>query len=142
MIVTIRGKVYRVVPLHELSIRHRMQLQRELQVHEISAARTWKGLVGLVSEFAGLSKAEREDHPEGLFLYAVMIWSARVGAGEDISLLDAVDFTDDEAELFDEPGDERPNREDVRPGKSRAGGGLGAGSRSPAKARRKRRPGR
>jgi hypothetical protein len=67
----------------------------------------------LLSEFQALDKAARENHPEALFLTALTIWAARVTAGEELGLLDAVDIPAASVHWIAEPTDK------AAPGKAR-----------------------
>ena len=108
MILVIGDKHYPGVAVSELSIRHSLALQRELAVTNISSAKTWADVRALLAEFQALDKAGRENHPEALFLTAVTIWAARVTAGEEMGLLDAVDIPAASVRWIAEPGDRRP----------------------------------
>ena len=59
-----------------------------------------------------------------------MIWASRTEAGEQVSLLDAVDFPLDELEWLPEPGDHK--KKDPR--KPRAAKASGRGGERPAAA--------
>ena len=105
MILVIGDKHYPGVAVSELSIRHSLALQRELAVTNISSAKTWADVRALLAEFQALDKAGRENHPEALFLTAVTIWAARVTAGEEMGLLDAVDIPAASVRWIAEPSD-------------------------------------
>ena len=107
MILVIGDKKYPGVAVNELSIRHTLALQRELAVTNISSAKTWADVRALLSEFQALDKAERENHPEVLFLTALTIWAARVTAGEELGLLDAVDIPAAAVRWIAEPSDKK-----------------------------------
>lgn len=107
MILVIGTKHYPGVAVNELSIRHTLALQRELAVTNISSVKTWADVRALLAEFTKLSKDERENHPEALFLTAVTIWAARVTAGEELGLLDAVDIPAASVKWIAEPSDKK-----------------------------------
>ena len=107
MILVIGDKHYPGVAVNELSIRHTLALQRELAVTNISGAKTWADVRALLAEFQGLDKAARENHPEALFLTALTIWAARVTAGEEMGLLDAVDIPAASVRWIAEPSDKK-----------------------------------
>ena len=107
MILVIGTKHYPSVAVSELSIRHTLALQRELAVTNISSVKTWADVRALLAEFATLDKAGRENHPEALFLTAVTIWAARVTAGEELGLLDAVDIPAASVKWIAEPADKK-----------------------------------
>lgn len=108
MILVIGDKHYPGVAVSELSIRHSLALQRELAVTNISSAKTWADVRALLTEFQALDKAARENHPEALFLTALTIWAARVTAGEEMGLLDAVDIPAASVRWIAEPSDRQP----------------------------------
>ena len=118
MILIIGDKKYPGVAVSELSIRHSLALQRELAVTNISGAKTWADVRALLAEFTTLSKAERENHPEALFLTAVTIWAARVTAGEEMGLLDAVDIPAASVRWVAEPSDKAAPVGKARPRRS------------------------
>ena len=91
MILVIGDKHYPRVAIDELSLRHVMALQRELVLSNVSEAKTFADVRRMFAEFAEMEPAERENHPEVLFLTAVTIWATRVSAGEELSLLEAAD---------------------------------------------------
>lgn len=107
MILVIGDKHYPGVAVDELSLRHTLALQRELAVTNISSAKTWADVRALLAEFQALDKAARENHPEALFLTALTIWAARVTAGEEMGLLDAVDVPAASVRWIAEPSDKK-----------------------------------
>ena len=119
MIIVIGDQHYPLVGLEDVSLKHWLQLQRELTVTGISGARSIDEIKDTIREFAHLSRAEQLRHPEGLFLTAVTVWAARVTAGEDLSLLDAVDVSLSELRFVAEPADRKPGDD---PGKASGGG--------------------
>ena len=108
MILVIGDKKYPGVAVDELSIRHTLALQRELAVTNISSAKTWADVRALLVEFQQLDKEGRQNHPEALFLSALTIWAARVSAGEEMGLLDAVDIPAASVRWIAEPSDKAP----------------------------------
>lgn len=118
MILVIGTKHYPGVAVSELSIRHTLALQRELAVTNISSAKTWADVRGLLAEFQALDKKDRENHPEALFLTAVTIWATRVSAGEELGLLDAVDIPAASVRWIAEPSDKKAA--EAAEGKARA----------------------
>lgn len=107
-IIRIGDKSYDAIDMQDLSLRHTLALQRELAVTNISSARTWAEVQALVREFAGLSQEERVLHPESVFLTAVTVWAARVSAGEDVGLLEAVDVPLRSIQFISQPSDRKP----------------------------------
>ncbi len=111
MIVVIGDKHYPHVNIEDLSLGHVMALQRELTLTNISSAKTWADVRQLVAEYAATPEGEQPDHPEYLFLTCLVVWAARVTAGEQISLLDAVDVPVSQIKFIAEPHDKLPGPE-------------------------------
>lgn len=109
MIVVIGDKHYPHVNIEDLSLGHVMALQRELTLTNISSAKTWAEVRALVNEYA--ESPNKADHPEYLFLMSLIVWAARVTAGEQISLLDAVDVPVSQIKFVTEPHDKLPGPE-------------------------------
>lgn len=110
MILVINGKTYPGTSMSDLSLKRTLELQRELVTTGISSARTWGEIQGLMNEFMGMTPGERAHHPEALFLTALTIWAARVGSGEDLTLLDACDVPLSAVQWVAEPADSLPQR--------------------------------
>lgn len=92
MILEINHKKYRLTRLDELNLKHAMQLQAELAAHPtLTRARTWLEVRTLWQEYSSLPEQDRETHPETLFLAALTVWATRVVAGEQLSLMEAID---------------------------------------------------
>lgn len=108
MILVIDGKKYPAATISDLSLRHTLELQRELATENISRAKTWPEVRELVAEFAALpDDAARSNHPESLFLMAVTIWATRVTAGDNVTLLEAVDVPAASVKWVAEPTDQQ-----------------------------------
>jgi len=108
MILVIGDKRYPGVAIEELSIRHTLALQRELALTNISSAQTWADVRRLVADFGAMKPEDRENHPEILFMTALTIWAARVTAGEELGLLEAVDIPAASVRWVAEPSDKKP----------------------------------
>jgi hypothetical protein len=110
VIVIVGDKHYPGVQVEDLSLLNVMALQRELTLHNISRCKTWEDVQGLVSEMAALSTEDRKAHPEMLFMTCLLVWAARVSAGERVSLLDAVDVPVTQVRFVSEPQDRAPGK--------------------------------
>ena len=108
MILVIDGRHYPVVSVEDLSLRHTLALQRELVVTNISRAKTWADVKALLAEFEAMAPEDRANHPEALFLTALTVWACRVMAGDEVSLLDAVDVPASRLKWIKEPADRAP----------------------------------
>lgn len=121
MILVIDGKTYPAVTIGDLSLRHTLELQRELVTTNISSAKTWVDVQALLQEFTSLPDDQRATHPEALFLSALTIWATRVSAGEQLSLLEAVDIPTSSVQWVKEPTD-REGTEGKAPAQPKTGG--------------------
>lgn len=129
MLIEIAGKRYPLTHIEDLSLKHAMLLQRELAANpEISSLSTWGEIRWFWAEYMAMPKAERIVHPEALFLTALSVWASRVTAGEDLSLLDAVDFPAAQIRWIPEPSDRQAGEgpgKPKRPAESRGAGRPG-----------------
>ena len=105
MILVIGDKHYPSVSIDQLSLAHVLTLQRELAITNVSSAKTFADVQGLIRDFSALPAAERANHPEAVFLSAVTIWATRVSAGESLTLLEAVDVPASSVRWVAEPHD-------------------------------------
>lgn len=110
MILVIGEKKYPAASVSDLSLKRALELQAELVTTGISSARSWADVQALMESFVSLSVEERAAHPEALFLTALTIWAARVGAGEDLTLLDACNVPLSAVKWIAEPTDSLPQR--------------------------------
>lgn len=105
MILIVGDRQYPSVSIDQLSLRHVLALQRELVLTNISSAKTFADVKALVEELSALPAAQRAEHPELLFLSAVTIWATRVSAGDQLTLLEAVDLPASSVRWVAEPHD-------------------------------------
>lgn len=134
MLLQIGGKRYPVRSLEDLSLRLAAQLQHELgsgAFDRITSVRSMDELRDVLGEWGNLPKAEKVRHPEAMFLTCLTIWASRSMAGEDLTLLDAVDVPVSSVEWLAEPSD----RKESSAPKARPGGQSG-----PARKARKAKP--
>lgn len=123
MILVIGEKKYPAASVSDLSLKRTLELQRELVTTGISSARSWADVQALMESFVSLSVEERAAHPEALFLTALTIWAARVGAGEDLTLLDACNVPLSAVQWVAEPADKLPAAVGKAPARAKAAGG-------------------
>ena len=137
MILIVEGRRYPVAHIERVPIVHVLRLQAELAENPtITQVRTWRQIRQLWDDYGALkTEQEKLDHPESIFLAALMMWAARVCAGEDISLLDAAAVSPGDAHWIREPGD--LGRGDGE-GKAKSPRPTGAGAARPGKRKRKR----
>ena len=132
MIVIVGERRYEHVNIEDLSLAHVMALQRELTLVNISSCKTWADVRALVDGYQQMKPAERGNHPEFLFLVSLYVWAARVTAGEQLELLEAVDVPLAQIRFVAEPHDkveaaDSGNLTARGPRKGSAPGGAGAG---------------
>lgn len=137
MLLQIGGKRYPVRSLEDLSLRLAAQLQHELgsgAFDRITSVRSMDELRDVLGEWGNLPKAEKVRHPEAMFLTCLTIWASRSMAGEDLSLLDAVDVPMSAVEWIREPSD----RAEVSGPKAQPGARSGNARPAPRGKKRKR----
>ena len=108
MLLQIGDKRYPVRDLEQLSLRLAAQLQHELasgSFDRITSVRSMDDLRGVLGTWGNLPKAEKVRHPEAMFLTCLTVWASRAMAGEDLSLLDAVDVPMSAVDWIREPSD-------------------------------------
>lgn len=110
MIVIVGDKHYPGVQVEDLSLLNVMALQRELTLNNISRCKTWEDVQALVTEMQAIPEGDRKTHPEMLFMTSLLVWAARVSAGERVSLLDAVDVPISQLRFVNEPQDRAPGK--------------------------------
>ena len=137
MLLQIGDKRYPVRDLEQLSLRLAAQLQHELAsgtFDRITSVRSMDDLRGVLGTWGNLPKAEKVRHPEAMFLTCLTVWASRAMAGEDLSLLDAVDVPMSAVEWIREPSD----RQEAPGPKARPGGQSGHARQAPRRAKGKR----
>lgn len=116
MIVVIGDKHYPGVQPEDLSLLNIMVLEQELTLWPVSRCKTFKDVMELWAEVTNIKdKVAAENHPEMRFLTGLMVWMARVSAGERIGFIDAIDvpiMKDGKKHLqfIDEPRDRLPGK--------------------------------
>lgn len=109
MLMEIGGKRYPLTNIEDLTLKQSMLLQREMNAHpEMTSIRSLRELREVLADYAELIPEAQEAHPESVFLLAVTVWATRIAAGEDLSLLDAVDVPISQIHWIVEPGDKKP----------------------------------
>ncbi len=145
MLIEIDGRRYPMRSIEDLELRHIAKLQFELRSGEfdgITSLRTVDDIRAALAGWTKLSKAERKTHPDGVFLTCFAVWSARVLAGEDLTLMEAISVPAASLRMITEPedlkGDDGKGGEGEGKARTRRPVGSGGGAR-PGKQRRKRR---
>lgn len=122
MQLEIGGKRYPVKRIEDLTLKHIAQFQFEMgsgQFDGITTLRTLNDVKQAMGAWGNLPKAEQDGYPDALFLTCFTVWAARALAGEDITLMDAIDVPASSLRWVAEPSD-RPN---PQPGKAHGSGG-------------------
>ena len=136
MLLQIGEKRYPVRNLDDLSLKLAAQLQHELgsgEFDRITSVRSMDELRDLLGEWGNLPKAEKVRHPEGMFLTCLTIWATRSMAGDDLSLMDAVDVPMSSVDWIREPSDRQET-----PGPKAQAGRSGNARPAHRKGKRKR----
>ena len=135
MLIEIDGRRYPVKRIEDLELRHIAQLQFELgsgQFDGITSLRTIDDIKRAMGEWGSMPKAERARHVDGIFLTCFTVWAARVMAGEDLTLMEAISVPADSLSWIKEPSDAK-QQGGGDAGKAR--GGQGAAPRKRNKRR-------
>lgn len=127
------GKVYEIVEVDQISLRDLITFPRDAE-EVLGKPMTWAEAQAMSQEVAALPPKERDDHPMGPFVLAVVIWASRRAAGDTITFSEALDAS------FEWVETKRP--QDHKPGK-RQGAKKAPAKKAPAKktAKRPTRPG-
>lgn len=131
MIIKYGSQTWKAVSLGELwdvlTFNQLAALERELVVSNISSAKTFEELVELVENFGGQTIEQARRTPEGKFILLLMVWAARVAAGERIGLAEAGDLRMTDVQFVFDPSDAKAKPE-------AEGKDAGAGDAPPASA--------
>lgn len=137
MLIEIDGRRYPVKRIEDLELRHVAQLQFELGSGDFNSITTLRTLADIKAALGGwdkLSKAEKAEHPDGIFLTCFTVWAARRLAGEDLTLMEAISVPAASIRTIVEPSDRGEGEGKARP----RPGGSGAASRPGKQPKRKR----
>lgn len=141
MLIEIDGRRYPVKRIEDLELRHIAQLQFELGSGDFNSITTLRTLADIKAALGGwdkLSKAEKAEHPDGIFLTCFTVWAARRLAGEDLTLMEAISVPAASIRTIAEPSDRTGEGEGkARPRPSGSGGGDRRGKPKPKRARRR-----
>lgn len=136
MLLQYGGKRYPVQSLDDLTLKHATQLQHELgsgAFDRVTSVRTMEDVRGVLGEWGSLPKADRVRHPEAMFLTCLTLWATLALAGEDLTLMEAIDVPLSSIDWVREPTD----RQEVSGPKAHPGGQSGHARQSPRKTKRK-----
>jgi len=137
VIVTVGDRQYPGMSIQDLSLTGIAILQRTLcgpDAHLVTRCETWEDVQEAWGEVMGMPVKQRKRHPEMLFITILIVWMARVSAGERVDLFDAVDVPPDQINFVLEPQDHAPK---AKAPNSPKGSGRGA-SNQPRKGKKGR----
>lgn len=137
MLLQYGGQRYPVRSLDDLTLKHAAQLQHELgsgAFDGITSVRTMEDVRDVLGRWGNLPKAEKVRHPEAMFLTCLTLWATLTLAGEDVTLMKAIDVKLDTIEWIREPSD----RQEAPGPKARPGGQSGHARQAPRRAKGKR----
>lgn len=138
MLLDIDGTRYPVKQIEDLELRHIAQIQHELSTDErlqqVTNLRTLAQIKKAWGHWGSLPERQRAEAEDGLFLTCFTVWAARVIAGEDLTLIDAISVPMRSLHWIEEPSDRRAGEGE---GKARAprGSTSGRGKRRKRKSR-------
>lgn len=131
MLIEANGKTYPWKGIEGLTLKHIAALQYELRSGKfdgITSLRTLDEIRGMFVAYSNMSKSEQRAHPESLFLTCFTIWSARVLAGDAVTLTEAIDVPATSIRFIREPAD-RQSEPDPKARPSASAGGSRPGKR-------------
>lgn len=102
------GKVYEVVEVDQISLRDVITFPRDAEA-VLGEPMSWAQAQSLSAEIAALPPEERDDHPMGPFVLAVVIWSSRRAAGDAITFSECLDASFEWVETK-RPQDRKPGK--------------------------------
>lgn len=87
------GTRYAWHPLDMIQVREQIRVEHWLKTdgREFTDARTWDDILAIAKELESLPDYEtQQTHPDFKLSLSITIWAAKVGAGEQISLGEAI----------------------------------------------------
>ena len=88
------GTRYEWFPLDEIQVREQIRVEHWLNSpagREVTDAKTWDDIIAIAEEIDSLDGWQaQQGHPQFKLSLSIAIWAAKVGAGEEISLADAI----------------------------------------------------
>lgn len=127
--IRIGETVYEVQSIERLTIKEALMLEQETA--QLGRPLSWAQILAAAADLKGLSREEYLAHPLGLWFTAFLIYTARLRAGEQLTLAEAIDFPIGDLTVLADPEDRAskgPRK--ARPGTGRAGAAAG---RKPAR---------
>ena len=116
----IGGVTYTPAALDRITLRNLIRLEAETV--ELGRPMRWGELRALADRVSSLPDDEVDSDDDFPWFLGMLIWAARLEAGEAVSFTEAVDFPLGDLEVLPDPGDEvtEPDPRRARPGSGRA----------------------
>lgn len=119
----IDGKSYPAVAIERLTLAHLLRLEAETA--EMGRPMKWSELRAIAERVSALPPDEVENDDDFPWFMAMVLWAARLEAGENISFGDAVNFPLSALVVVPDPGDHQAgdaaDPTPPRPGSGRGG---------------------
>lgn len=131
MKIRVGETTYTPAALDRITLRNLMKLEAETAA--LGRPMRWSDLRNLANNVGGMKGEDAAQHDDFPWYLGMLIWAARLEAGEAISFTDAVDVPMGDLEFIPDPEDD----EAARPPKARPASGR-AGARQPADRRPKK----
>lgn len=91
---TLDDKRYEWAPLDQIQVREQIRVEHWLaspEGREFTDARTWDDIIAIAEEINSLPDWEaQQSHPQFKLSLSITIWAAKVAAGEQVSLGEAI----------------------------------------------------
>lgn len=120
MRIKIGETIYSAAALDRISLRNLIKLEGETV--ELGKPMRWSDLRALVDRVSDLPPDELEGDDDFPWFLGMIVWAARLEAGEEITFSQAVDFPMGDLDVLADPGDEvsEPRPRKARPASGRA----------------------
>lgn len=121
MKIRLGDETYTPAALDRISLRNLMRLEAETDA--LGRKMRWSDLRAIARTIGALPQDEAANHDDFPWFLGMLIWAARLEAGESVTFTEAIDFPLGDLEFIPEPGDEvsEPDPPVARPGSGRAG---------------------
>lgn len=101
-------KAYVMPSLDEISLKDLIRFNTEAA--NLGIAERWADVIAASREMSTMTPDEQDRHELAPVVFGASIWLARRGAGEEISLADAVDVPLSQIVFLPDPEDHRPGK--------------------------------
>lgn len=104
MRIRVGEQTYTPAALDRISLRNLMRLEAETDA--LGRKMRWSDLRAIARTIGALPQDEAANHDDFPWFLGMLIWAARLEAGEEITFTDAIDFPLGDLEFIPDPGDE------------------------------------